>query len=176
MSDQTHASATSSLAAIEARIRTKDFAGALDQVGEQLAQGGGDSTELLYMQAVCQRYLALDQEALATLDQLKLGAPNHGRAHQEEGHTYRDRGDRDAALLAYRRATQLNPALIASWQAQHRLLSQAGQSQAATLIQQQLERLQQLPPPLLAVTDLISQGRLIKAEAVSYTHLTLPTT
>ena len=166
MSDQTHAITTSSLAAIEARIQAKDFAGALDQVGEQLARSGGDSTELLYMQAVCQRYLALHQEALATLDQLKLGAPNHGRAHQEEGHIYRDRGDRNAALRAYRRATQLNPALIASWRAQHRLLSQAGQLQAATLVQQQLERLQQLPPPLLAVTDLISQGRLIKAEEI----------
>ena len=164
MSESSNNTTNSPLAIIEARVREKDFAGALTVIYEHLGNDTADPTELMYMQAVCQRYLSRQQEALTTLQQLKHRAPNHGRAHQEEGHNHRDLGNKQDAILAYQRAAQLNPALTASWQALYRLLVDAGQTQAAQQVQDQLERLQQLPPPLLGVTDLIAQGKLIKAE------------
>ncbi len=75
------------------------------------------SQEALYMRAVCLRYLKRFAEAHDSLQQLKQLAPEHGRAHQEEGHLMRDSGNLDAAVIAYRRACQYNPALIAAWQA-----------------------------------------------------------
>ncbi|MBS04076.1 MAG: hypothetical protein CMQ24_15415 [Gammaproteobacteria bacterium] len=166
MTEQVQIGADSPLARIEARVREKDFAGALTLVSKHLEDETADRAELLYMQAVCQRYLARNRAALATLDQLKRSAPNHGRAHQEEGHNHRALGNSQDALLAYRRATQLNPALTASWQALLKLMVESGQREAATQVQQQLERVQQLPAPLLAVTDLVAQGRLIRAEEI----------
>ena len=154
----------SALAVIEARIRNKDFGGALTLIYDDLANDTADPGELMYLQAVCQRYLGRFEDALTTLEQLKHRTPNNGRAHQEEGHNRRELEDKQGAILAYNRATQLNPALTASWQQLHRLLTDSGQSQAAEQVKLQIERLQKLPKPLLAVIDLISQGKLIKAE------------
>lgn len=116
------------------------------------------------MSAVCRRYKAEFQPALELLARLKTVAPEHGRAHQEEGHTYRDMGQADDALLAYSRACRHNPALEASWRGQLDILSGKGLQEQAEQIQAQLDRLQKLPRPLLGVTDLIAQGRLLKAE------------
>ena len=125
-----------------------------------------ENVEALYMQAVCQRLLARFDAALETLAALKALAPDHSRAHQEEGHVYRDSGQPDAALAAYARATRLNPALLASWREQLNILDRKGLHAQAGPIKAQLERLQQLPKPLLAVMDLIAQGRLLKAEEI----------
>ena len=111
----------SALAVIEARIRNKDFGGALTLIYDDLANDTADPGELMYLQAVCQRYLGRFEDALTTLEQLKHRTPNNGRAHQEEGHNRRELEDKQGAILAYNRATQLNPALTASWQQLHRL-------------------------------------------------------
>jgi tetratricopeptide (TPR) repeat protein len=118
------------------------------------------------MQAVCQRYLGQYEKALSTLSLLQNKFPLFSRAFQEEGHLQMARTDPDSALKAYQHATRLNPALLASWKGQLALLLQRGDDAAANQIKPQLERIGQLPGPLLAVMDLVSQGRLIRAEDV----------
>ena len=118
------------------------------------------------MSAVCYRYSGRFDAALEALQQLKALAPDHGRAHQEEGHTQRDAGRPDAALLAYTRATHFNPALVAAWREQLKILLSKGMRAQAAQAQQELARLQELPAPLLGVVDLIAQGRLLKAEDI----------
>jgi len=118
------------------------------------------------MSAVCYRYSGRFDAALEVLQQLKVLAPDHGRAHQEEGHTQRDAGRPDAALLAYTRATHFNPALVAAWREQLKILLSKGMRAQAAQAQQELARLQELPAPLLGVVDLIAQGRLLKAEDI----------
>jgi len=116
------------------------------------------------MSAVCRRYTSEFEPALELLARLKAVAPEHGRAHQEEGHTYRDMGRIDDALLSYSRACRHNPALEASWRGQLRILSDKGMERQAIQVQAQLEYLQALPPQLVGIMDLIAQGRLLKAE------------
>jgi tetratricopeptide (TPR) repeat protein len=116
------------------------------------------------MQAVCLRYLGQYEQALSTLGILQNKFPLFSRAFQEEGHLQMARTDPDSALKAYQHATRLNPALLASWKGQLALLLQQGNHSAANQIRPQLERLGQLPGPLLAVMDLASQGKLIRAE------------
>ncbi|MFT6644073.1 MAG: tetratricopeptide (TPR) repeat protein [Patiriisocius sp.] len=116
------------------------------------------------MQAVCLRYLGQYEQAISTLGILQNKFPLFSRAFQEEGHLQIARIDPDSALKAYQHATRLNPALLASWKGQLALLLQQGNHSAANQIRPQLERLGQLPGPLLAVMDLASQGKLIRAE------------
>ena len=118
------------------------------------------------MSAVCYRYNRRFDAALDTLNQLKALAPDHGRAHQEEGHTQRDAGRPDEALLAYARATHFNPALVAAWREQLKILQEKGLDSQARQVEEELTRVQALPDSLIGVMDLIAQGRLLKAEDI----------
>ena len=122
------------------------------------------SPEALYMQAVCLRYLNRFQEAHTVLNELKQLRPEHGRAYQEEGHLFRDTGDLAAAATAYRRACRYNPALLAAWKSLAAALRRLGAADEAAAAEAQLERLRNLPEVLVAVTDLIAQKKLLKAE------------
>ncbi|MEX2326538.1 MAG: tetratricopeptide repeat protein, partial [Pseudomonadales bacterium] len=153
----------SALTAIQQKIVGEDFGGALADLGRLLVSQP-DNTEALYMSAVCHRYLGQFDKALSALEQLKSLAPGHGRAHQEEGHVYRDQGYTDHALEAYGRACQFNPALEASFRNQLEILVSKGRRSQALAVKAQLDRLLALPKPLVAVTDLIAQGKLVKAE------------
>jgi len=151
------------LESVKQKIVAKRFDEALTEL-DVFLQDDPDNLDALYMAAVCHRYRRSFDEALDCLHRLKTLAPDHGRAYQEEGHTHRDSGRDDQALLAYVRATQFNPALIAAWREQARILSQQGQSRQLQRVRREIERLEQLPKPLLAGIDLVSQGRLLKAE------------
>lgn len=151
------------LEAIQQQMRTGDFTGALDALRQRLG-ADADDVEALYMCAVAHRYTGASEAALAALERLKTLAPEHGRAHQEEGHLRRALGDREGALAAYARAAQYNPALEAAWLGQYELLRAAGRAAAAQAVAERIEALRALPKPLVAVTDLIGQGRLLKAE------------
>jgi tetratricopeptide (TPR) repeat protein len=123
--------------------------------------------DALYMMAVCQRYQKKYPEALEILRKLRLLVPDHSRAYQEIGHVYRAMNQVDAALNAYSQATLINPALEASFRSQIDILRIIGRSDLAARLadlERQLQELQAMPPPLVSVTDLISQGKLVKAE------------
>lgn len=152
------------LDSIQQKIVAKRFDEALGDLGTLLA-AEPDNSDALYMSAVCCRYTGRFPAALGFLDKLKARAPEHGRAHQEEGHTYRDMGDRQRALVAYARACQFNPALEASWRGQLDIL-QSTNPQSAAIVRARLEHLAALPRPLVAVIDLVAQGKLLKAESL----------
>ena len=94
------------LKSIQDDVVAKRFDGALDSL-DKLLSVEPDNPDALYMTAVCRRYKMDFNIALEFLQKLKFVAPEHGRAHQEEGDTYRDMGKPDEALLAYSRACRL---------------------------------------------------------------------
>ena len=151
------------LARIQQSIIAKEFKDALKDLDSLVGQES-PPPDALYMQAVCYRYTNQHQLALDSLDKLKQVCPDHGRAHQEEGHTYRALGQSQLALRSYERAIHYNPALEASLRAQLELLNSKEDSGRVERIQAHLDRLSKLPKPLIGVMDLISQGKLLKAE------------
>lgn len=146
----------------EKLMRSGDFTGAL----KELKKRPSEDVDSLYLTAVCQRYLKKPALALMTLQQLHRLSPDHSRALQEEGHAYLLMGNSQNALVAFNRATQLNPALIASWRAQGEILTSLGRQPESLAVNEQLLRLQKSPKILLSATDLIAQGRLVKAEQI----------
>ena len=153
------------LGSIRGKVVAKRFDDALADLA-QVLQSNPDNPDALYMSAVCRRYTRNFDAALQLIEQLKAISPEHGRVHQEEGHTYRDMGRPEDALQAYARACRFNPALVASWQGQLQILRRKGLDQQAAQVSAQLEALQALPKPLLAVLDLIGQRKLLQAEDI----------
>jgi tetratricopeptide (TPR) repeat protein len=153
------------LAETQKLIQSKQFAEAEAKVN-LLLESHPDHGDALYMRAVCQRYTNQFDAALTTLTELQRRFPLFGRAFQEEGHLRLQRREPEQALAVFQTATRLNPALLASWQAQANLFRATGKNQEAAQTEQQLARLQQLPKPLLAAIDLASQGKLLKAEDI----------
>ena len=153
------------LESIQRKIVAKQFDDALLDLAEVL-QANPQHAEALYMCAVCYRYNGDYDAALGSLKILKALSPEHGRTYQEEGHAFRDMGRNEQALQAYVSAVRYNPALVASWREQHKILKDNGLERQAVQAQVQLEHLQSLPPALIAVMDLIAEGRLLKAEDI----------
>jgi tetratricopeptide (TPR) repeat protein len=156
---------TDVLAAAQQNIVAKRFDEALRDL-EPLLEAEPGNADALYMCAVCYRYKGEYAVALEQLERLKDVQPEHGRAHQEEGHTCRDLGRPDDALRAYARACRFNPALEASWRGQLAILVNKGLEVQARQVKAQLDWLQSLPKPLVAVIDLVAQGQLLRAEDI----------
>lgn len=125
-----------------------------------------ENVDALYMQAVALRYSGALEQALTTLHRLKTLSPTHSRAHQEEGHVYRDSGDAHNAIQAYARALALNPALDSCLRESIKLFRANQQSDHATALEAQLNALMALPKPLRAALDLVAQNKLLKAETL----------
>ena len=151
------------LQSIQRLVASEQFAAALEQL-TSLLDKDADQPDALYMTAVCHRYLRQWEEAQSYLDRLLRLAPEHGRGHQERGHLLRAQDMPSAALLSYQRACQINPALDASWRGQLEMALQVNDEVQANQARHQLQRLQALPKPLIAVTDLLAQRKLVKAE------------
>lgn len=139
------------------------FSDAAARLTAILEDDDGDS-EALYMLAVCHRYLKDEPAAFAALERLKSLLPEFGRAFQEEGHLHRDVGRQAAALTAYQRATRFNPALAASWQMQAEILAAMSRHAEASGARAQADRLAAMPRELVAVTNYIHEGKILKAE------------
>ncbi len=147
----------------QAHIYEGRFDAALKLLNSALAKQP-DNIDALYMKAVAERYLKQSDNAFSTLAKIKQLAPEFGRAYQEEGHLYRTRGNDKMALNAYIQACTANPALDASWRAQAEIFRKLGRNNDAAMAQAQSKRLAALPKELLAVTNLIHEGKLLKAE------------
>jgi tetratricopeptide (TPR) repeat protein len=151
------------LADIKPLLQAGDFPSAEKKL-LTLSEDAAEHEEVLYMLAVCQRYLNKYTTALETLDRVKRLNPDHSRAHQETGHVYRALNNAGAALNAFSRATQINPALESSLRAQIEILNLTDRSGFTRQLEADLASLQALPKPLVAVIDLIAQSKLVKAE------------
>ncbi|MFT7288028.1 MAG: tetratricopeptide (TPR) repeat protein [Halieaceae bacterium] len=146
-------------------MREGDFQGAHDSLRPVLALSPEDS-EACYLIAVCLRYLRRFPEAQDALTRLLAREPDNGRALQELAHLARDQEQRDTAIHFYGQALRTNPALIASYRHRLALLKQAGRHREAAATAAQLARVEALPKALIAVTDLLAQGRILKAESL----------
>jgi len=144
-------------------IQGQQFPAALEAL-QSLLKSKPDEPEALYMSAVCLRYTQQYEAALASLSHLKSVQPEHGRAHQEEGYNQRALGNKEKALKAFDRACFYNPALEASYRARLELHNERNEPARLTHVQGQLKELLALPKPLIAVIDLISMGKLLRAE------------
>ena len=153
------------LKAIQGDVAAGRYGSSLAALDAILA-GDGENLDALYMAAVCHRCLCQFEQAMERLRQIKALAPDHSRAYQEEGHLHRDAGNADRALVAYVRATRLNPALVAAWREQRRLLRQTDRREELARVSRELDRIESLPKPLVVAIDLIAQGRLIDGEEI----------
>ncbi|RKF21702.1 sulfotransferase family protein [Altericroceibacterium spongiae] len=145
------------------QLKARQFAEAM-ATAERVLSASPDHVDALYIAAVAARYAGDYDKAQACLLHLQQAAPEYGRAVQEQGHLARDRGESETALAHYRRAVRLNPALQASWMAQAKLLDDKGQAVEAGHARKQAERIAQLPRELVAVTNWIYEGKILKAE------------
>ena len=127
--------------------------------------------DALYVGAVARRYQSDYKGAQNILDRLKSNHPDYGRAYQEEGYLYRTKGDFALALAAFQQAVRYNPALVASWRILVELLASAGHHKEADEAEAQRSRLEALPRELLAVTNHIHEGRILKAEKIARSFL-----
>ena len=144
-------------------LQSGDFAGGLAMADGLLADRPDDA-EALYVAAVAARYLKATDTARGYLMRLHAASPEFGRAWQESGHLARNCGDSKAALAAYGRATQFNPSLEASWRALADLHMAKGAQQQAENARAQANRLKAMPRELLAASNHLAEGRVLKAE------------
>jgi len=141
------------------------------QDAETLLDQNGQDGEALYLAAVASRYLKRYSEAAAFLERLHTAMPEYGRAWQEAGHLARAEGNRAAAIEAFARAVRFNPVLEASWRALAELQAEAGRQAEAEAARAQTERLGRLPRELVAVSNHLHEGRLIRAEELCRHYL-----
>jgi tetratricopeptide (TPR) repeat protein len=155
---------------IRALMEQRDFARAL-QAASTLADRVPENRDVLYMIAVCHRYLQQIPPALAALEQLQAYHPRFSRLFQERGNCFVAMRDAPRAIQAFLQAVNLNPALPASWRMLQSLYQMAGNSADAELAAAHLATLDQLPAEVVTATALFSEGDLAPAEQVVREYL-----
>ena len=168
MTEQTQAESIS-IQALEL-ARTGQFQSAvskLDQLGEELKQ----STECLYIKAVCLRKLNRLKEGLSTLDMVLAIDAEHARAFQEMGHSHIAAGNPGQATVAFAQAVRLDSALIGSWRALVALYEKAGNQAGLQEARAELSQLEQLPPALQAVKSHLNRDNIETADQICRHHM-----
>ena len=156
------------LKSIQQLIQTAKFFDAIKQ-GQTLQQQISDIPEkiqLYYLVAVAQRYAKKVAPALDSINELLKLDESHSRAYQEQGYNYLALKKSAQAKASFEHAVALNPSLMASWQELIELYRDAGQMDEVQKVANQLAKLKSLPPALLAVTELMHEGKLLKAEQI----------
>ena len=120
--------------------------------------------DILYLSAVSTRFLKQFEVSLKHIEQLLFNAPDMGRAYQELGHLNRDMGNEEKAVMHYRQACELNPALPSSWSYLHKYFEKNQNKPAADHALEQIKKLQSLPGLLLFIEQILNEGRLGLAE------------
>jgi len=132
---------------------------ASENLENMLAQNPGH-IEGIYCLAVCQRKQQKYAESIANLNQVLVKAPDHGRAHQEQGFIHKALGETFKAITAFEKAVALNPALFGSWRVLADELDYSNHQEA----KKHVDWLSSLPPALVSVSSLIYQKQLHRAE------------
>ncbi|WP_338466408.1 sulfotransferase [Novosphingobium sp. ZN18A2] len=151
-------------------LQAGNFSGGLARAEHILKRDPGDA-EALYLAAVACRYLQHHDTAHEYLARLHSVSPEYGRAWQENGHLARAEGDADTAIAAYARACRFNPVLEASWRAQADLLAASGRTAEADAARAQADRIAAMPVELVAVSNHLHEGRLLRAEEICRHYL-----
>ena len=123
-----------------------------------------DNIDALYLASVSSRYLKKFDDSQKYIEHLLLNAPDMGRAYQELGHINRDMKNDEKAVINYRQACELNPALLASWKMLYQYFVNNKNQPAADHAQQQIKKLESLPAALLYIDQILNEGRLGLAE------------
>jgi tetratricopeptide (TPR) repeat protein len=163
---------SSPISPVEAEVRRirelmqrNEFAQAL-AAAEALLALVPENRDVLYMLAVSQRYLQRIPEALATLGRLETVHPFYSRLFQERGHCYVALRSAEAAIAAFLRAVNLNPALPASWNALQALFRMTGQETNAKMAADHVTTLAALPAEVVTATSMFADGEIHEAERV----------
>ena len=123
-----------------------------------------NNIDALYLASVSSRYLKKFDDSQKYIEELLLNAPDMGRAYQELGHINRDMKNDEKAVINYRQACELNPALLASWNMLYQYFIKNKNQPAADHAQQQIQKLEALPAALLYIDQILNEGRLGLAE------------
>ena len=158
------------LQAARKALQAGDYAGGL-AVAEDLLVSDAADGDALYIAAVAARYVGKPEAAAGHLVALHRAMPEYGRAWQEAGHLAVARNQQEEAIAAYARAVRFNPALEASWRELARLQAANGRDAEARAAIAQRDRIAALPRELLAVTNHLHEGRLLRAEEICRHYL-----
>lgn len=131
-----------------------------------LAEDIHQQVELYYLLAVAQRYHKNFTGASGSISELLLLDDKHSRAYQELGYIHLALNKQTQAKQSFENAVKLNPSLVASWQELIEIYRATQQQQNLQNAANQLAKLKTLPPALLAVTELMHEGKLLKAEQI----------
>lgn len=156
------------LKSIQQLIQTAKFNDAITHA-EQLLKETTQTEyqlELWYLIAVAQRYNNASAQALVSIEQLLTLDKKHSRAYQEQGHNHLALKQLTSAKFSFEKAVTLNPCLVASWQELIELYREEQQQEKIQNAANQLAKLKQLPPALLAVTELMHEGKFLRAEQI----------
>ena len=142
----------SQLQAIKVAIGKGQFTDAITTAEEALqnSEEQFEKDELLYLLTVSHRLSKQYKQAMSAADKLLQSRPDHARGHQEIGHINMAQSNPLDAATAYYRATQNNPALLASWKALHDLYKDMGNTRAVSISRAQIDYLSSLPRELWA--------------------------
>lgn len=168
MNQASNSSIESQLKSIQQLIQGAKFNDAIIQ-SQQLQQNTTDiqhKVQLWYLTAVAQRYTKKYDDAQVSIKRLQKLDPKHSRSNQELGYIFLALNNQAQAKVAFEQAIQFNPSLVASWQELIELYRVSGQKVEIQKTANQLEKLKKLPPPLLAVTEYMHEGKLLKAEQI----------
>tara|TARA_Y100000022_G_scaffold10187_1_gene8096 strand:- start:324 stop:2378 length:2055 start_codon:yes stop_codon:yes gene_type:complete len=120
--------------------------------------------EALYLSAVCARYQRDHSTARSFVQKLFDIEPFFGRGFLEEAHICRAEGKAREALSNYQRASEANPAILAAWREQIKILEASDQTAMAAHARSELNYYESLPEEVLRAHALLNEGRLLKAE------------
>ena len=156
------------LKSIQQLIQAAKFEDAIKQ-SKQLQQETTDEQqqiELWYLIAVAQRYEKSFSQAVVSIEELLKLNHSHSRAYQEQGYINLALHQQTKAISSFEQAVEFNPSLMASWQELIQLYREKNQPDEVQKAANQLAKLKTLPPALLAVTELMHEGKLLKAEQI----------
>lgn len=153
---------------IKQLIQQAKFSQAIALCDQQLVSdlSNDNRVEILYLLVVAQRLNGDLSEALKSNKILLEANAKHARAWQENGYLYLALREPQQAAQSFYQATQLNPALLASWRALLPLYQQQENAKAVTISQAQIDYLSGLPNAVLGAKDLMYEGNLYAADKV----------
>ena len=151
-------------------LANRRYGEALQVVHVRLAEVP-ENRDLLYLQAMSQRYLGQVPQALATLDVLERKHPQFSLLYEERGHCHVVLQDASRAIEALLRAVNINPELSSSWGMLERLYRMRGDEGNARTAAARVATLERWPRELIYAARLFCDGDLTPAEDIVRTYL-----